>query len=130
MIMIDGIAFDIDYTEYTRNARTNELYRIEMADAVTRRRVTGVFADFAIVFDKDSMTASDRSRLYEILTSDDEYHTFVLPYNQGTITVEAFVEGVSDGLKAEDTTTGNRTWTGITVTLTARRPIREGDITG
>lgn len=70
------------------------------------------------------VTARDTyTTIYEMLTDPVDAHTFILPYNQGNLTIVARVDSVSDVyVRLAD---GGIYWKGIQFTITANHPSKE-----
>lgn len=69
---------------------------------------------------------SDYSALYETLSDPVASHTFVLPYNSGTIQITARVEQISDIY--ERLASGQSYWRGIKFTAIATAPHKEEEL--
>lgn len=84
--------------------------------------VIGTFLQYTISIVVPFGKMSQYSKLYEILTNAVDAHSFVLPYNSGTITITGRVQNISDIYRRlRDGTTH---WTGISFTVVANSPYK------
>lgn len=82
--------------------------------------VVGTFLKYTVTIVVPFGSISDYTRLYEILTDAVDAHSFVLPYNQGTITITGRVSSVSDVYRR--LADGTTHWSGIQFSVIANSP--------
>lgn len=86
------------------------------------RDVIGTYYNYSLQIDTSHLNVAQYDALYEVLTSPTDSHTIVMPYGQGTLTFEAYVSNVSDGVKLM--ADGKTLWGDLSVTFTAMGPKR------
>lgn len=72
---------------------------------------------------------STYATLYEAITDPVSSHTFVLPYNNTTVTVVGRVNSVSDSF-VKDLSTGTKLWRKISFQVTSNEPYKEPEDVG
>ena len=96
IIQIDGIPFDVD-CEITRVAEVSaSSISGQMLNGMLFYDIIGTYLQYDVRLKRPLYNRATYSALYEKLTEPVAAHTFVLPYNNTTVTVSAYVESVSD----------------------------------
>lgn len=93
-----------------------------MLDGSYYNDVLGTFMEYTVKIAVPLNRRDQYSALYELLTDPVEGHTFVLPYNQGTVEITGRVENVSDVYVRLPN--GALTWRGIQFTVLANSPTK------
>ena len=84
--------------------------------------VLGTYMQYEITLMPDPGSMADYYALYELLNSPVDGHTFVLPYNDSTVTLAARVSQVSDVYVRMPN--GAVYWKGVSFTITANNPTK------
>jgi len=84
--------------------------------------VLGTYMQYEITLIPDPGSMADYYALYELLNSPVDGHTFVLPYNDSTVTLAARVSQVSDVYVRMPN--GAVYWKGVSFTITANNPTK------
>lgn len=120
MLTIDGVVYDVK-VDVTRTA---ELIASDVSGLLMNKHyyfdVIGTYMQYDVTFKYPLFDQAKYSAIYEVLTMPVSGHTFVLPYNQGTLTVNARVESVSDRWKEMDS--GRKYWENASFTIIANEP--------
>lgn len=121
MIKIDGIAFDVEVEELSRNAEFLDKYAKRTEDGVLKRELIGVYFNYSLkLFRGGSPTEYDR--LWDKLTEPVEFHQVTVPGAGGDYTFTAYFSGVKDSLQLQRE--AQNYWTDLTVNFTAQSPAR------
>lgn len=96
-VVIDGIVYsNVGILSIQRSfdirQRTDNGYSTTTGTRISNP--IGTFFTYDVVFDMKKYNVDERSKLYEVLSDPDEYHTFELPYND---TVYKFNGCISSG---------------------------------
>ena len=119
MIIIDGIPFDTDYTQFDHSVDIERKYDIQTADGVKHGEVSGVFHTYALTL--GGMDSDQYEALLAKLTEPVEYHVVTLPDGRdGFRTFEAMFSDIGDRLVVDNDY--DRLWDELTVTFQMRRP--------
>lgn len=121
-LIIDGIDFSnltVASVERTATIKDSELSG-EMMDGSRHRDIIGTYIDYTmkIVCKVDDHVTYDQ--IYEILTSPTASHEITAPYNNTTITFQAYIETVGDKLFRK--TSDGTIWKDLAVTFKAAAP--------
>lgn len=124
ILKIGNREFAVGLVKLNRSFRIGEKYRVTTEDGQLHREIRGVYTDYSLEIGDVDQAQYDA--LIEMLTSDEESQTVILPYGKnGTITFQAAFESISDGVSyMDEDETGNDIvfWDGLTVTFTAFTP--------
>ena len=121
-LTIDGVIYDVDF-EITRTAEVtaSEISGL-LLNGTIFKDIIGTYMQYDIRLKRPMYNQAKYAALYEKLTEPVSAHTFVLPYNETTITVVAYVEPVTDEmLKLENNTIY---WKNTRFTLTSIYPTK------
>ena len=130
--MLNGII--IDGIEYPMIVSVNRIAKITpsdvsgmMLDKHYNNDVLATYFEYEVQMAVPTGNEEDYTRLYEVLTAPVSEHTFVMPYNQRSLTLTARVETVQDTYyKTEGSSNAPvRIWKGISFTIVATRPSKE-----
>ena len=126
LFTIDGKSYTVGETKLTRRAALNadKLTRGVMLDESEFIDITSTSYSCSVTVEPLAGYESDYDVLYSDLTQPRSSRAVTLPFGQGTISFDAYVETASDALKRAHNL--NR-WGGLTVTFTPISPQRRGD---
>lgn len=121
-IIVDGIEYDMVVSV----SRTAKVTPTEVSGMMLDRKyfndVLGTYFEYQVKIAVPTGNELEYAALYEVLTNPVSEHTFILPYNQSSLTLKARVEVVNDQLyRKEGTTT---VWRGITFNIIATEPTK------
>ena len=122
MITIDGESFDVPVVSINRKADFLDKYAERTEDGVLHRELIGVYFNYQLQFGHTNDTA-EYARLWEKLTEPEEYHTVIVPDEDGeNYSFTAYFASVGDKLRrVKDAKTF---WKELTVNFIARSPAR------
>ncbi len=127
MIKIDGTTYNVPIKEIVRKADFLDKYAERSEDGKLHREIIGVYFNYQMTFGRDASTTEYVS-LWQKLTEPVEFHSVVVPDEDGYHTFTAYFSNVGDKLvKAKDadgTTTAQRFWKDLTVNFIAQEPAR------
>lgn len=122
MITIDGYEWDVPCdVERAAEMTPSEISGL-MLDRSYFNDVLGTYMRYDLTLAVPPSREADYATLYETLTAPVDAHSFVLPYNQDTITLTARVESVQDVLVY--TRTRKQYWRGIKFSVIANHPTK------
>ncbi len=120
MIKIDGISYDVK-AEVRRTAKIKSSdISGDLMDGSYFNDVLGTYMFYSIVLKYPLYDQDKYSALFEVLTLPVDGHVFVLPYNQGEITVTARVESVPDEYVEMDS--GRKYWKALAFDIISNAP--------
>lgn len=122
MFMIDGSewGWPIDVTREA-DIRPSEVSG-EMLDGSYYNDVLGTYMNYTVKVVGPLNHRDALATLYEVLSEPVEGHTFILPYNNGTIQIAARVRGISDVYVRF--TNGEQYWRGLQFNLVSNHASR------
>lgn len=122
MISIDGMTFNFPFdVERTSTIEESDNSGM-MLNGNIKKDVIGTYLSYKITLVIPLGSESRYTTLYELLNSPVPEHTFILPYNQDTITFKGFVSSISDKLfRQENDVT---IWRGINFTVEMTEPLK------
>lgn len=128
ILQIDGVVYDVK-CEITRTA---EIADSDISGKMLNRTyfhdVDGTYLEYDIRFSFPLYNQGKYSAIIEKLYEPVPAHTFIMPYNQTTITIVAKVEIVSDDyLELEN---GTRYWRNTRFTISTNAPIKQMTLEG
>ena len=119
---VDGVVWPVE----CKVSRTSEVRSSDisgwMMDGSYFNDVDGQYLRYDVELVVPWDMRSEYAQIYEQLTAPVDGHSFVLPYNEGTITLTARVENVSDLRYPTDD--GGSYWAGTKFSIVANGPIR------
>lgn len=86
------------------------------------RDIIGTYYNYTMQVDTKGLAVEDYDALYEVLSAPVDFHTVTVPYGQGTLTFEAYVDNVDDELKQMQE--GRSLWGGLSFSFIAMAPAR------
>ena len=119
-ITIDGTVYNVPVISIKRTADFLDKFAERTVDGKLHRELIGVYFNYSVKFGQASMT--DYSLLWAKITEPVEFHTVIIPDEDGDLTFTAYFSGISDELiKVAGAT---RYWKNLTVNFTAQAPAR------
>lgn len=119
ILTIDGTAYPVNIVSLTESSEFANKYALRTEDWDLRRELSGIFFNFELTLgeiqDPDTAAA-----LWDKLHEMEEFHTFRLPHNDGFITFQGYISGVSRPLKRRKG--GVNYWGGYSVKFIAKKP--------
>ena len=120
MFSIDGLTWDIPCDiERTAEISASEISGL-MLDKSYFNDVLGTYMKYTIKLAVPVNMKDEYVQIYEAITNPADGHTFVLPYNDSTITITARVESISDVYVR--LANGGVYWKGIRFSIIANHP--------
>jgi hypothetical protein len=120
MFSIDGLTWDIPCDiERTAEISASEISGL-MLDKSYFNDVLGTYMKYTIKLAVPMNMKDEYVQIYEAITNPADGHTFILPYNDSTITVTARVESISDVYVRLPN--GGVYWKGIRFSIIANHP--------
>lgn len=119
---MDGVDYDMKVTELKRSfevADSDSSGRTK--DWKMHRDVVGTFYNYSLTFANRDYDQDGYASFYQAITAPAASHTFTFPYNQETLTFEAYCTKGSDTLKIIG---GKNVWGGLSVNFIAMEPQR------
>ena len=120
-VKIDGVTYNVPVVSIKRTADFLDKFAERTVDGKLHRELIGVYFNYKLKFGQASM--SDYSALWSKLTEPTEFHTVVVPDEDGDLTFKAYFSGVSDELVK--VSGANRFWKDLTVNFIAQEPARK-----
>lgn len=122
ILIIDGIEYDVKCSvRREADVRDTDISG-EMLNGSYFHDVGGTYYDYEISFLYPLYDQNKYAQIYEALTLPVDGHSFVLPYNNSTVTLTAKVELVSD--EQIEMESGFKYWKALTFGLTANAPTK------
>ena len=119
--------FTVDGTQWTFPCdieRESEVTASEISGMLLNKNyfndVIGTFLRYTVTLVVPIGYEAEYATLYEIITEPVDAHTFVFPYNQGTVTITGRVEDISDVYRRM--ADGSAHWVGIKFNVLANSP--------
>jgi hypothetical protein len=121
LLTIDGVQYDVDIIDMKRSAEFLYKYAERTVDGVLNSELIGVYFNYQLVFAKNVNETAYKA-LWAKLTEPTEFHTVVLPDEDGVHTFSAYFSNIKDTfVKVKDT---RRYISGLSVNIIARSPAR------
>jgi len=95
MITIDSIEYDVPVISMRRSADVLDKYAERTIDGTLHREIIGVYFNYYLEFASSSNT-EEYIALWDKLTEPVEFHTIVLPDEDGEHTFEGYISSVKD----------------------------------
>jgi len=128
MFSIDGLTWNYPcQIERTAEVKPSEISGM-LLDASYFNDVIGTYMSYTVSI---AIPLNDReaySDIYEALTDPVDGHSFILPYDQGQLTITGRVESVTDSFVRLPN--GGKYWKGTTFTVIANHPTKEMGLSG
>ena len=117
-ITIDGVTYNVPVRSIKRTADFLDKFAERTVDGKLHRELIGVYFNYQLQFGQASM--ADYAALWQKLTEAEEFHTVVIPDEDGNLTFTAYFSNISDELIKVDGAT--RYWKNLTVNFIAQEP--------
>ncbi len=98
MISIDGQTFNVGTMKVVRKPSIDKIPLGTTLDGTKHYLNKGVYYDYEITISTRNMNVSEYDALYELITTPANSHVVSVPYNQTTITFNAFLSVSNDTL--------------------------------
>ncbi len=121
MITIDGTTFDVPVIYMKRTADFLDKFAERTEDGDLQRELIGVYFNYQLRFGQTTNT-TEYAALWDKLTEPVEFHTVVVPDENGDYTFTAYFSNISDELRKQKAT--EVFWKSLTVNFVARSPER------
>ncbi|MFV0414003.1 MAG: hypothetical protein ACK5L3_12195 [Oscillospiraceae bacterium] len=95
MIQIDGITYNVPVAELTRKAEFLDKYAERTERGDLERELIGVYFNYQLKFG-DTTDMVEYARLWNKLTEPEEFHTVVVPDENGAFVFKAYFSNVAD----------------------------------
>ena len=122
LITIDGNQYDVPIVSLKRSAETLYKYAERTADGILHSELIGVYFNYQVVFGKNVGNPIDYAALFDKLTEPTEFHTVIVPDEDGTHTFSAYFSNIKDTFVRVKGT--SRYIEGLSVNIIARSPAR------
>lgn len=122
LITIDGTQYDVPIISMNRSADSLYKYAERTADGVLHSELIGNYFNYQIVFGKNNSNQAAYASLFAKLTEPVEFHTVIVPDEDGTHTFSAYFSNIKD--KFVRIKGSNRYIEGLSVNIIARSPAR------
>lgn len=121
MITIDGVPYNIPVLSITRRADFLDKYAERTEDGVLHRELIGVYFNYQLKLGqtRDTTLYTD---LWHKLTEPEEFHTVIVPDEEGDYSFKAYFSNVGDELRKAAGATNY--WRNLTVNFIAESPAR------
>lgn len=119
-ITIDGVVYNVPVIDIERSADFLDKFAERTADGKLHRELIGVYFNYRLKFGQASM--SDYSALWTKLTEPVEFHTVIVPDEDGDLSFIAYFSNIKD--KMVRVKGSSRYWKDLTVNFTAQEPAR------
>jgi len=121
LLTIDGVQYDVDIIEMKRSAEFLYKYAERTVNGTLNSEMIGVYFNYQLVFAKN-VSESAYVALWKKLTEPTEFHTVVLPDEDGVHTFSAYFSNIKDVFVRVKNT--RRYISGLSVNIIARSPAR------
>ena len=123
MVTINGIDFNVDFTNITRSLRKSYKYQVTTEDGVEHSELRAVYMDFSLGI--GNLDAEDYDTLMALLRTTPGEVTITLPAGrQGETTYTGAFNGIQDELITQDGDTYY--WDSLTLAFRGTVPISTG----
>lgn len=123
ILTIDGVEYDVKCrVRRSGDVRDTDISG-EMLDGSYFHDVEGTYYDYELTFLYPLYDRSKYAAIYEVLTQPVDGHSFVLPYNNSTISLTAKVDLTDDELLELEN--GTQYWQALRFALTSNAPSKE-----
>lgn len=122
MITIDGVVYNVPVISLKRSADFLDKFAERTIDGKLHRELIGVYYNYQIQFGR-APTIAAYNALWDKLTEPEEFHTVIVPDEEGTRTFSAYFSNIKDEMVrwSDDGNYFKR----LTVNFIARQPARK-----
>ena len=122
MIKIDGKTYNVPVVSLKRSADFLDKFAERTIDGKLHRELIGVYFNYQLQFGRAPSTAA-YNELWDKLTEPVEFHTIIVPDEEGTRTFSAYFSNIKDEM-VKWSEEGNY-FKSLTVNFIARQPARK-----
>lgn len=124
---IDGVGYPgVGVESLTRSALIKDGQNAgELMSGEYERDLVGTYYHYTLVLSGMEPGSTDYDAMYEVLTAPVNSHQVVMPYGQGTLSFQAYIQNAGDDLIAMTDT--ENWWGNLTIQFMAKRPQRIPD---
>ena len=124
---IDGVGYPgVGVESLTRSALIKDGQNAgELMSGEYERVLVGTYYHYTLVLSGMEPGSTDYDAMYEVLTAPVNSHQVVMPYGQGTLSFQAYIQNAGDALIAMTDT--ENWWGNLTIQFMAKRPQRIPD---
>ena len=124
---IDGVGYPgVGVESLTRSALIKDGQNAgELMSGEYERDLVGTYYHYTLVLSGMETGSTDYDAMYEVLTAPVNSHQVVMPYGQGTLSFQAYIQNAGDALIAMTDT--ENWWGNLTIQFMAKRPQRIPD---
>ena len=124
---IDGVGYPgVGVESLTRSALIKDGQNAgELMSGEYERDLVGIYYHYTLVLSGMETGSTDYDAMYEVLTAPVNSHQVVMPYGQGTLSFQAYIQNAGDALIAMTDT--ENWWGNLTIQFMAKRPQRIPD---
>ena len=124
---IDGVGYPgVGVESLTRSALIKDGQNAgELMSGEYERDLVGTYYHYTLVLSGMEPGSQDYDAMYEVLTAPVNSHQVVMPYGQGTLSFQAYIQNAGDALIAMTDT--ENWWGNLTIQFMAKRPQRIPD---
>ena len=121
-LVIDGVTYNVPVLSIARRADFLDKYAERTEDGVLHRELIGVYFNYQLKLGS-SAPPTEYAALWVKLTEPTEFHTVVVPDEDGDFTFTAYFANISDELR-KDKGAAQKFWKNLTVNFIAKEPAR------
>ena len=124
---IDGVGYPgVGVESLTRSALIKDGQNAgELMSGEYERDLVGTYYHYTLVLSGMEPGSPDYDAMYEVLTAPVNSHQVVMPYGQGTLSFQAYIQNAGDTLIAMTDT--ENWWGNLTIQFMAKKPQRVPD---
>lgn len=124
---IDGVGYPgVGVESLTRSALIKDGQNAgELMSGEYERDLVGTYYHYTLVLSGMEPGSPDYDAMYEVLTAPVNSHQVVMPYGQGTLSFQAYIQNAGDALISMTDT--ENWWGNLTIQFMAKRPQRIPD---
>ena len=121
---IDGVGYPgVGVESLTRSALIKDGQNAgELMSGEYERDLIGTYYHYTLVLSGMEPGSPDYDAMYEVLTAPVNSHQVVMPYGQGTLSFQAYIQNAGDALISMTDT--ENWWGNLTIQFMAKRPQR------
>lgn len=121
-LVIDGTTYNVPVLSIGRKADFLDKYAERTEDGVLHRELIGVYFNYQLKLGS-SASNTEYAALWAKLTEPTEFHTVIVPDEDGDFTFTAYFANISDELR-KDKGAAQKFWKNLTVNFIAKEPAR------
>jgi hypothetical protein len=122
LITIDGTQYEVPIVSLKRSVESLYKYAERTVDGVLQSELIGVYFNYQVVFGKNNSNPTDYAALFAKLTEPTEYHTVIVPDEDGDHEFVCYFSNIKDTFVRVKGSA--RYLKGLSVNIIARSPAR------